>query len=319
MAKRKKQTPREKLIKLLEKPKFTFTQLCDQLEMPPKGLNALLVDLAKINVVVEQDKDGQYFIPRVHLGRPDDLMFDHKLKSGAVHRIGLVSDTHLCSHKQQLTHLKDFYKKCADNGVKKIYHSGDVFAGDGKVYRGQEFEIFIAGFDSAIEYGAEHYPSEPGITTYFITGNHDLSWYQRGGADIGHALADMRKDMVYLGQAGAYINLTDDVKLYLHHPMGGKNYALSYKIQKFIENLTPEERPRILASGHLHSKLYIDYLDVKCFMVPCFEAQNTFLKRLGLHPAIGGWILELEVNGSLVPRISMTDIDYAEPIDKDWN
>ena len=314
-----KKTIREKLLELLDKPKHTFNQLCDELEIPPKKLNALLVDLAKINVAVEQNREQKYFIDKVDLERPDDRVFDHKLKSGSIHRIGLVSDTHLCSHKQQLTHLKDFYRRCADAGVKRIYHSGDVFAGDGKVYRGQEFEIFIAGFDSALEYGAEHYPSEPGVTTYFITGNHDLSWYQRGGADIGHALEDARKDLVYLGQAGAYVNLTDEVRLYLHHPKGGKAYALSYKVQKFIENLTPEERPRILASGHLHSKLYVDYLDVKAFMVPCFEAQTTYLKALGLHPAIGGWILELEVSGPLVPTMKLTDIDYAEPIDKDWD
>lgn len=317
--KQTKQTPREKLLVLMEKPRYTFNELCDRLEVPPKSLNALLIDLAKISVAVEQDKDGKYFVHKDDLGRPEDRVFTHKLKAGSIHRIGMVSDTHLCSHKQQLTHLKDFYKKCADVGVKKVYHSGDMFAGDGKVYRGQEFEIFIAGFDSALEYGVEHYPSEPGITTYFITGNHDLSWYQRGGADIGHALAGARRDMEYLGQAGAYINLTDDVKLYLHHPKGGKAYALSYKVQKFIENLTPEERPRILASGHLHSRLYIDYLDVKAFMVPCFEAQTTYLKALGLHPVIGGWILELEVNGSLIPRITLNDIDYAEPLEKDWS
>lgn len=309
---------RERLLSLIEKPKYKFNELCNELEIPPKKLNELLVDLAKINVDIEQDKDGKYFVFKTDVSA-DNQVFDHKLKSGTVHRIALVSDTHLCSHHQQLTHLKDFYKRCVDMGVRKVYHSGDVFAGDGKVYRGQEFEVFICGFDSALEYGAEHYPSEPGITTYFITGNHDLSWYQRGGADIGHALADARKDLVYLGQVGAYINLTDDVRLYLHHPAGGKSYALSYKIQKFIENLVPENRPEILASGHLHTQLYINYLGVKAFMVPCFESQSTYLKRLGLHPDIGAWILELEVVGSNISRMSMNDISYAEPIEKDWN
>jgi len=312
------QTPREKLIALLEKPKYDFNGLCNELNVPPKGLNIMLVDLAKINVVVEQDKDGKYFIQVIDLNKPEDLIFDHKLKSGTIHRVGLVSDTHLCSHNQQLTHLRDFYQRCADAGVQRIYHSGDIFAGDGKVYRGQEYEIFIAGFDSALEYGVEHYPAQPGIKTYFITGNHDLAWYQRGGADIGHALAESRRDMIYLGQAGAYVNLTDEVKMYLHHPMGGKSYALSYKLQKFIENLTPEARPKILAAGHLHSMLYIDYLDVKAFMVPCFESQNTFLKRLGLHPVVGGWILELEVAGSFIPTIRMDDITYSEPLEQDW-
>jgi UDP-2,3-diacylglucosamine pyrophosphatase LpxH len=312
-------TPREQLLRLLDKPKYTFNELCDHLELPPKKLNGLLLDLAKINVAVEQDKEKRYYVEVKDLGHPEDKEFEHKLKSGSVHRIALVSDTHLCSHNQQLTHLRDFYNVCADVGVKNIYHSGDMFAGDGKVYRGQEFEIFIAGFDSALQYGAEYYPKVPGITTHFITGNHDLSWYQRGGADIGHALEEERADMHYLGQCGAYIKLTEDVRLYLHHPAGGKSYALSYKVQKFVESLAPEQRPQILASGHLHSQMYMNYLGVKTFMVPCWESQNTFLKRLGLHPIVGGWILELEVEGSRIPRISMDDITYAEPIDKDWD
>lgn len=309
-------TPRELIIDLLNRPEFTFEQLCNRLQYYPSKLENLLDELREFGVNITT-VDNKLVIDKQEQMGPENKEFKHKLPSG-VHRIALISDSHLGSHYQQLSYLKEFYQRASDLGVTNFYHSGDICAGDGKVYPGQINEIFSPGLDASVEYVKEVYPKLSGVNTYFITGNHDLSWFQRGGVDIGNAIQKARPDLKYLGQAGAYINLTTDTRLYLFHPAGGRAYALSYKVQKFIEGLTPEQRPQMLASGHLHTMLYMDYVGVDTFMVPCFEAQNTFLKRLGLHPCIGGWILELEIDGNHIMRIGMDSITFDNPILNDY-
>lgn len=314
----KKVTPtlKEQLIELLNGPEFTRDELCDRLDLAPNKLNDLFRQLHEMGIETESI-DGCFTIKREDQIGPEDKEYKHKLTSG-IHRVALISDTHLGSHHQQLTFLKDFYHRAAELGVKRFYHAGDLCAGDGKIYQGQANEIFVHGLDAAVQYVAGNYPKVEGTTTYFITGNHDLAWFKRGGVDVGKAIERERSDLVYLGQAGAYINLTDEVRLYLHHPAGGKAYALSYKIQKFIEAMSYEQRPQILASGHLHTMAYFNYLNMDAFMVPCFESQNTYLKRLGLHPCIGGWILELEIDGKFIRRIGMDRIEYHTPILNDF-
>ena len=312
-------TLRETFIQLLQKPIYTFIGLCDELNVPPRTVTELIKDLSASGVKIVQNKNDQYFIGRdIAVDTPQDQEFDTKLKSG-IHRIAILSDTHLGSWYQQLTFLRDFYKRAVDYGVTRFYHAGDVFAGNGRVYKGQEFEIFINGHDAAVEYAAEKYPKYEGCTTYFIAGNHDLSWYKAAGVDVGKFLTNARPDMVYLGQAGAFVNLTDSAKLYLAHPKGNVNYARSYKLQRYIENMAPESRPQIWVSGHLHTDLNMEYVGVEAFMVGCFEAQNTFLRSLGLYPCIGARILEIEIEGKEIRSIITRKIKYETPLVKDWD
>ena len=91
----------------------------------------------------------------------------------------------------------------------------------------------------------KNYPSRPGITTHFITGNHDASIYKQVGYDIGQAIARERPDMNYLGRDCAVINITPNCTLELRHPWDGTAYALSYKVQKMIEAMGELTRHKI--------------------------------------------------------------------------
>jgi len=209
-----------------------------------------------------------------------------------IFKVGLVGDTHLASSKEKRLELHSFYAQCKKEGVKEIYHAGDVVAGWGMFF-GQENEVKVYGADNQVEYVVEHYPKETGIKTYFITGNHDLCWWNKSGIDIGEKIAAKRSDMVYLGQYQADIEI-NGVTTRLLHPDGGNPYALSYRSQKIAESISSGDKPHILALGHLHTSIYYVYRNIHIIQVGCFEGQSNFLMRKGINPVIGGWILEIE-------------------------
>jgi len=106
---------------------------------------------------------------------PEEKIFD--FTKSRTYKFGVVSDTHLNSKEQQLTHLNRMYDLFAAEGVSDVYHAGDITAGEG-MFTGQVYEIFNVGFDNQADYVIKHYPKREGITTHFITGNHDLSYYK---------------------------------------------------------------------------------------------------------------------------------------------
>jgi predicted phosphodiesterase len=207
-------------------------------------------------------------------------------------RIGAISCTHLGSLYQQLTALREYYRYCAETGVTDIFHAGDLVDGI-SVYEGQEYEIFAHGYDAQLQYAIENYPWEEGITTHVIAGNHDYSFAKISGANIVQAISREREDIHYLGDFGAHIEI-EDIRIYIMHGRGGNAYARSYKIQKLVENFTPENKPHILLVGHWHTLCILPtYRNVEAFSLGSFQAQTPYLRRLGIWPVVCGLILEI--------------------------
>lgn len=217
-------------------------------------------------------------------------------------KFGLVSDNHAGSKKERLDRLEQMYDIFAKEGVGVVYHAGDITEGHG-VYRGQEFEVAKLGQDEQIDYVVATYPARRGITTKFITGNHDLRQYERGGIDPGPTIARRRQDLQYLGPMTASVNFKDRVKMELLHPAGGSAYALSYKAQRDINNRTPGDLPHILAYGHFHTSFYMYYRNIHFFQVPCFKDAGLWEKRLGLNPTIGGWMVEATIGDGQIKKM----------------
>jgi predicted phosphodiesterase len=223
---------------------------------------------------------------------PIDLsMFD-----GEHIRFAVISCTQLGSKYQQITYLRDFYKLADDRGIKVVLHCGDLVDGM-NVYDGQEYELFIHGVKAQADYAAENYPqlSNGGIT-YVISGNHDYSFMKESGADILEQVSQRRSDIKYIGAYGAYPDI-GPMKVYLHHGGGGGAYARSYRLQKNIEQFAPEAKPDLYFMGHYHIGCHLPmYRNVCAFMIPCFQSQTPFLRRLGLYPEIGGLIMDITIN-----------------------
>lgn len=216
-----------------------------------------------------------------------------KRKVASHYRFGIVSDTHLADRACALNELHEFYRICKSKGIKEIVHGGDIMSGM-NVYPGQINDLLCFGFDDHLKYAVENYPKVKGITTYFISGNHDEAYKKSFGVDFGRHLADDRKDLVYLGMYDATVVL-NGITIGLHHGGGGNSYALSYKLQKYVEKLGSGQKPQIYVLGHYHGAFYMFYRNVHCILPSCFQKPNDFSVRHGLPNQIGGWIVDLEI------------------------
>lgn len=244
--------------------------------------------------------------------------FDAKWDNTKVIKFAIMGDTQIGSKYTQFTYLHDFYDICEKEGIKDVYHTGDITDGL-KMRVGHEYELYEVSADEMREDVVKNYPKRKGITTHFITGNHDASLYKHVGYDIGAAIARDRNDMKYLGRDCAVVNLTPNCTLELRHPWDGTAYALSYKPQKMIEAMESDSKPNILAIGHYHKAEYLFYRNVHCFQTGCFQGQTPFTRGKGISVHIGGWLVTINVDDNgYIQRIMPEFIPYYTSIKEDY-
>ena len=233
-------------------------------------------------------------------------------------RFAIMGDTQIGSKYAQLTHLHRFYDICSAEGITDVYHTGDITDGL-KMRVGHEYELYEVSADEMCQDVIKNYPKIDGITTHFITGNHDASIYKQVGYDIGQAIANSRPDMKYLGKDCAVVNITPNCTLELRHPWDGTAYALSYKMQKMIEAMESDSKPNILAVGHYHKAEYLFYRNVHALQTGCFQGQTPFTRGKGISVHMGGWLVTIRVdeNGTIhgftpefIPNYSSIKDDY---------
>ena len=254
--------------------------------------------------------------PREYLV-PAESRVDHRTDKTRI-KVGIISDTHLCSKQQQLTYLNDFYCRACDAGVKDIYHAGDIIAGV-DVYPGQANDLISFTEDDQVDYTVEYYPRVEGLTTHVISGNHDLIFVKRKGGDPLRPIELHRPDINYLGQFSAWVQLASDCSMYLLHPDGGSAYSDSYRLQKLIESFEGGRKPNIAIMGHFHRRCYISSRNVHGFLGACFEGQTDFLRRKAVQPVIGGTILDIQfTDNGAIQDIGVNFRQYLVPKERDW-
>lgn len=245
-------------------------------------------------------------------------IIDNKWSGASTLKFALMGDTQFGSKYAQLTYLNTFYDICVSEGVTKVYHTGDITDGE-NMRPGHAYDNYVHGATDHVKEIVKNYPYREGVTTSFITGNHDASFRKSCGLDIGSMISDKRSDLIYLGRDIVQVNLTPLVTLGLRHPWDGSAYALSYKPQKMIESMDEELRPTILGIGHYHKLEYLYYLGVHCFQTGAFQSATPFTISKGIRVALGGWIitLELDKNGELL-SITPKAITFKNGIPDDY-
>lgn len=255
---------------------------------------------------------------RVALQNQEPKLHDRKWDGNRTLKFAIIGDTQMGSKYSQLTYLHDFYDICQIEGITDIYHTGDITDGL-KMRMGHEYELYENSADGQLNDVVKHYPMRDGITTHFITGNHDAALYKQVGMDIGKAIDAARPDLHYLGRDCAVVHLTPNCTLELRHPWDGTAYALSYKIQKMIEAMESDSKPNILAVGHYHKAEYLFYRNVHCLQTGCFQSQTPFTRGKGISVHMGGWIvtIHLDKDGS-IQRFAPEFVPYYKSIKDDY-
>lgn len=255
---------------------------------------------------------------RVVVQNSEPEHYDSKWDGTTTLRFGVVSDTHFGSKYAQITYLHDFYDFCEHEGITDVYHAGDITDGL-KMRPGQEYELYVTSADEMRDDVIKNYPKRDGITTHFITGNHDASLFKHVGFDIGAAIAKERDDMKYLGRDCAVVDLTPNCTLELRHPWDGSPYAISYRLQKMIEAMEADSKPSILAVGNYHKEITMFYRNIHAMLTACFQSQTQFMRNKCLAAMMGGFIVTIRVdkNGYIqgfIPEYR----PYYKPITDDY-
>ena len=247
--------------------------------------------------------------PKLHIVNWDGGEFLH---------FAIMGDTQMGSKYTQLTYLHNFYDLCRHEGITDVYHTGDITDGI-KMRPGHEFELYAISADELVSDVVKNYPNISGISTHFITGNHDASLYKQVGYDIGRAITEKRSDMHYLGRDCAVVNLTPNCTLEMRHPWDGTAYAISYKIQKMIEAMEADSKPNILAVGHYHKAEHIFYRNVHALQTGCFQSQTPFTRGKGISVHMGGWIVTVQVDSAgTIKRFKQEFIPFYSAITDDY-
>lgn len=237
---------------------------------------------------------------------------------------GAIGDTHLASKFSRLDILDAIYKDFHNHRITKVFHTGNII--DGFIKRINGNDVLANTLDGQIKILAEQYPSYPGITTYFVTGDDHEGWFQKDlGLDVGYyierRLRDKygRKDLVFLGFMEADINIAreeDNLKLRVQHPGGGSAYALSYAPQKLIESLMPEEKPDILLLGHYHKSEYLPaYNGVHVIQTGTTMDQTPFMRKKKIKSMLGAWRVTVNLQAKTTkdtPIIHSLDLTYLD-------
>jgi predicted phosphodiesterase len=236
-------------------------------------------------------------------------------------RFGLIGDTHIGSLYQRVDALKAFYAGCADEGIDTIIHAGDVIDG-WRVYRGQEFELHpnARSWPEQRDMFVSEAPKIEGMRTIFISGNHDSSFKKLIGMIVGDELQRVRPDWNYIGADVGNVTLKtkngERFTVTLVHPSDrGNAYALSYRLQKFIEAIPGGQKPDLLALGHYHKANFMpDYRNVRGLLVGAFQSQTPNMATQGSPAHVGGWIITatLGERKKLTSRVSAEFISFFE-------
>lgn len=208
-------------------------------------------------------------------------------------KLCIVSDTHLGNIHQQLHLLNKVYEEAYKREIDTVLHCGDLVDGDYlSIRKEQGRQCFLFGFDQQCGYVVDMYPEVNGITTKFILGSHDETHYKNGGATIEKWLPQVRKDMIFLGQDTADLEI-DKVKIKMDHPGDGSAQGLSYKPQKRIDSIEPGFKPNILLIGHYHKSYYINYRNVYTLLVPSLCDKTQFQHKKIINNSMGAYFVDI--------------------------
>lgn len=293
------QAKEDLLVELLDLAKrgVSFEDVCNKLDISPAKLRGLL-DRAKAEGFALQIGVGH-----IKLGYDDsywgeDQSLDIEPTVGGWFKVGVLSDLHAGSKYTLTRQTEDCVERMHRAGVRDILVPGDLLDG---CYKHGVFELRQSGIADQTRALSNTLPHLEGLNYHCITGNHDFTFAESTGLNVGQYIEGYfrdcgRRDIHFYGDRAATLSV-GNTKVRLLHPTGSCSYAISYKLQKFVEAFDSGEKPGILLVGHYHRSCYIYTRGVHAIACPTFQGPGSaFGKSLGLGPqAIGGLMLKWRV------------------------
>lgn len=150
----------------------------------------------------------------------------------------VISDTHFGSIYENMRYLDTVYEYAAKNGIKYIFHTGDLLEGPYANFR--RCKTKYKSIEAQMEHVISDYCYDRDIHNMILLGNHDAFSIVTDHVDVA-PLLDERSDFSILGYKSAYIKVRDEY------------ISLKHDISRLINN--PEDRI-VLVNFYGHSHQY---------------------------------------------------------------
>jgi len=233
-------------------------------------------------------------------------------------KFAVFGDAHMGHKNYRPDILEKMTKDGRKQGVEFYLNAGDTIEGmsgrDGHIY-----ELDYVGATAQMDYFAEEFKRFRGKDVYSIEANNSHGgWFKSKGnmgLDIGPELDARAKDYKFIGYDEQDLKLDNGLVLRLRHPGGGSAYALSYKMQKYIESISSGKKPNILLEGHFHKSQQMFYRNVCGIDVGALQEQSPFMKKIGTPSHLGYWILDVNMHNKKekgVERVNSQFVPFYE-------
>ena len=210
-------------------------------------------------------------------------------------KFGVISDLHI-GHK-------NFREDVLDHAIKYFNYQkaefvlipGDILEGmSGR--EGHLYELSHLGATNQMNYAIDLLSKiEKPVYAITATNSHD-GWYSSKnnmGFEVGPKLQEAIKDFKFLGYDEADLLLDSGLKIRMTHPGDGTAYAISYKLQKYINSITGGDKPHILFQGHYHKAEYLFYRNIHGFDAGTLQNQTIFMKKKQTPAMVGYWMVDV--------------------------
>lgn len=199
-------------------------------------------------------------------------------------KIGVIADTHIGSVNHNWEYIKRTYERFSKEGIKNIFHMGDLVEGYPRQYKEQK-EKGKTICEEQMEDIINNYPK--GFNNFVIIGNHEKT-FSEYDVDFQQELNNIRKDILYLSQESE-INCVD---------WNNRKINLKHKITK--EPIPPFLQDVYLTiGGHSH---YYDYNPKFHILKVPTCSNNHSIGRMSSKYEPGFIILENREKGIIVHR-----------------
>ena len=213
-------------------------------------------------------------------------------------KFGMFGDAHMGHSCYRPDILDKMIKDGTRQGVEFYLNAGDTIEGmsgrDGHIY-----ELDHIGATAQLKHFTEQFSKFRKPVYSIEAQNSHGGWFKSKGnmgLDIGEELEKRNKHYKFIGYDEQDIELDNGCKIRLRHPGGGTAYAISYKLQKYIEAMSGGKKPHLLFDGHHHKALYMFYRNVHGFEAGTLCEQTPFMKKTNTPAHMGYWIIDINMH-----------------------
>lgn len=213
-------------------------------------------------------------------------------------KYGWFSDAHM-GHKHFRQEVYDsMVKYFKREGVEFIVNAGDTIEGmsnrDGHV-----FELDYVGMEAQLGFFKEQFEKLQPLKVYSIEADSSHGGWSRNkgnqGFNIGEELNMRADNYIFLGFDEQDLKLENGLTIRLRHPGDGVAYALSYKMQQYVNSISGGHKPHIIHQGHYHKFNQMFYRNIHCIDSATLEQQSPFMKKKGTPAHVGYGVAEVHL------------------------